>query len=107
VGIRETKTVYVSDRNQEFFLDQMETSHLLNAIAHHRKQMETITWIIEESRHSTPWITLRMAHQTFLIERESKLRYTIAQLAQELASRSVNEDDLERGDYASHGYFKD
>jgi hypothetical protein len=41
------KYMYVSDRGEEFEVGHMETSHLLNVIAHHKRQLETLEWIKE------------------------------------------------------------
>ena len=60
----------------------MQSSHLLNAINHHLKQVETINYVGREFGFTG----------TYLQQRKVDLQDTIRILATELASRPVEED---------------
>lgn len=49
MGLFNRKPVYISDRGDTYTVEEMEPSHLLNAINHHRTQIGTIDWILEQS----------------------------------------------------------
>jgi hypothetical protein len=50
MGLFTRKPAYLSDRGDLFQVDEMEPTHLLNAIAHHRKQMQTLDHILEHAK---------------------------------------------------------
>lgn len=85
--IKQTKTVYISDRNQEFFLDEMQFSHLLNAHAHHRKQIQTLEGIVQGQDHPSG----------YCLNKLSDLKLTLSALEYEIANRREdNEPDNEK-----------
>jgi hypothetical protein len=90
MGIRIQKVTYISDRGQEFEIDEMQSSHLMNAIHHHQKQIGVIADLLFNEVWSPD------DEQTKnLRERQDHLIETVNQLATELANRSL-EDDAKR-----------
>jgi len=85
VGLFNRKPVYISDRGDTFDVEEMEASHLLNAINHHRTQIGTIDWILEmgdpDSRKN------QMLHL-----RRINLFTTIEALIKELRTRDPDKD---------------
>lgn len=86
MGLKKRQFVYVSDRGQEFEIDEMQSSHLLNAINHHNTQWCTIEEMLNANGANTN-----------LRERQVELENTIAELQTELANRTL-EDDAKRDD---------
>ena len=80
MGIRkQVQVTYTTDRGIEMELAEMESSHLLNAIAHHRNQVETIKFAKGVVREGTDLNNLD--------NRQADLEDTIEMLCAELASR--------------------
>lgn len=92
MGIKKRNVVYVSDRGDEFELDQMEPSHLINVLKHHRAQRECLENIIEMRG-------LAKSH-THLGTRIKRLIETENALIDELMRRDPDEDDDEEGVYS-------
>lgn len=88
MGIRKQKVVYYSDRGQGFEIDEMQSSHLLNAINHHTMQIHVLQSILDGGNFSDD-------HLDNLLDRKEDLRSTVEALSQELASRTL-EDDAKR-----------
>lgn len=87
MAIKRTRTVYVSDRNQEFFLEEMQFSHLLNAYAHHQKQLK----VLEE-----------MTSNDFIAQRKSALEETLNVLKHEICTRNPQDDEVKE---THRGYY--
>lgn len=85
VGLFNRKPIYVSDRGDEYQLDEMEPTHLLNAINHHRKQIDTIDWILEQT--GTDADKNQMLHL-----RRISLHSTVEALIKELRKRDPDQD---------------
>ena len=92
MGLKKRQFVYVSDRGQEFEIDEMQSSHLLNAINHHHTQFHTVEMI---KARLDPETKLQLGAN--LDERLGELGNTISELMMELANRSM-EDDAKRDD---------
>lgn len=86
MGLFNRKPVYVSDRGDEYQVDEMEPSHLLNAIHHHRKQINTIDWILEQTG-GTDAEKNQMLHL-----RRISLHTTVEALVKELRTRDPDKD---------------
>lgn len=85
-----TRSVYVSDRGQEFELSEMTASHLINAIAHHMKQVDVVD------------SCLSVFNNDLLRRRLNNLNDTISTLKLELSKRDPDEDE---GDQPKRGYY--
>jgi hypothetical protein len=85
MGLFNRKPVYISDRGDSFNVEDMESSHLLNAINHHRKQIGTIDWILEMG-------DLDSDKNQMLHLRRISLFDTIEALIKELRTRDPDED---------------
>lgn len=85
MGLFNRKPIYVSDRGDEYQLDEMEPTHLLNAINHHRKQIDTIDWILEQT--GTDADKNQMLHL-----RRISLHSTVEALIKELRKRDPDQD---------------
>ena len=85
MGLFNRKPIYISDRGDQYTVEEMESSHLLNAINHHRTQIATIDWILDlgdpDSRKN------QMLHL-----RRINLFTTIEALVEELRKRDPDED---------------
>lgn len=46
--------IYVSDRGEEFTISEMKTSHIINVLAHHVRQVVTLQKIVEAFKHERP-----------------------------------------------------
>ena len=88
MGLKLRKFVYVSDRGQEFEVDEMATSHLLNALNHHHTQLHTVANCINRRKEQGKDVEN-------LVERREALVELVQELMDELASRSL-EDDAKR-----------
>ena len=85
MGLFTRKPVYISDRGDEFQVDEMESSHLLNAINHHRTQISTIDWIMESlSKDKNDFTNLHL--------RRINLHTTVEALVKELLTRDPDQD---------------
>lgn len=89
MGMKSPKTIYISDRGKEFILEDMASSHLLNAIHHHHTQLHTVGNIIERRNEKG------LDSIGNLDERRGGLTITLQALMDELAVRSL-EDDAKR-----------
>jgi hypothetical protein len=67
----------------------MEPSHLLNAINHHRTQIDTVDWILEQG-------TPDSAKNQLLHLRRISLFNTVEALVKELRTRDPDEDHADR-----------
>lgn len=95
MGLRTRKFVYISDRGQEFEINEMGSSHLLNAINHHGKQVVVVKEAIEYARDPDDRFRLEQDQVRNLMDRQEGLEETIHELLTELANRSP-EDDAKR-----------
>jgi len=86
MGLFTRQPVYVSDRGQEFQLEDMQPTHLLNAIDHHRKQIATLDWILEQTGNDNE--KNQMLHL-----RRISLCTTVEALVKELRTRDPDEDN--------------
>lgn len=89
VGLFTRNPIYVSDRGDEFQLENMEPSHLLNAINHHKTQIETLDWILEQT--GTDAEKNQMLHL-----RRISLHTTVEALVKELRNRDPDLDHEDR-----------
>jgi len=83
MGIKKVRTAtYISDSGKEFDLAEMTSSHILNVIIHHQKQLEAVLRCpgFEDD-------------YPFLFKREQSLRDTIAVLYAEIATRDPDKDE--------------
>lgn len=88
MGLFNRKPIYVSDRGEEFQLEEMEPSHLLNVIKHHRAQINTVDWAMDQlDKDKTDFTNLHY--------RRINLYNTIEALLQELATRDPKNDHEE------------
>lgn len=88
VGLFNRKPIYISDRGEEFQLEEMEPSHLLNVIKHHRAQINTVDWAMDQlDKDKTDFTNLHY--------RRINLYNTIEALLQELATRDPKNDHEE------------
>lgn len=90
MGLFNRKPIYVSDRGDEFEVEDMESSHLLNAINHHRTQIDTIDWILEQTGG-----TDAQKNQLLHLRRIS-LHNTVEALVKELRLRDPDQDHEDR-----------
>jgi hypothetical protein len=82
MGIKNVRTAtYIADTGKEYQLDEMTSSHILNVIAHHQKQLEAMG------------LCPGFENFPFLIARDRGLRDTITVLYSELAARDPDKDD--------------
>lgn len=84
MGLFTRNPLYITDRGDEFQINEMEPSHLLNAINHHRTQVDTVDWILENSKESED---LNNLHR-----RRINLYNTVEALVKELKSRDPDND---------------
>lgn len=89
VGLFTRNPIYVSDRGDEFQLEDMAPSHLLNAINHHKTQIETLDWILEQT--GTDAEKNQMLHL-----RRISLHTTVEALVKELRNRDPDLDHEDR-----------
>jgi hypothetical protein len=82
MGIKRKKSAtYQADTGKEFEVSDMASSHILNVIGHHMRQVETLDFI---ERYASP------PHH--LGSRKELLLETITILAEELQTRDPNND---------------
>lgn len=86
MGLFNRKPVYVSDRGDTYDVEEMESSHLLNAINHHRTQIATIDWIIDQTGGPDA------EKQQMLHLRRINLFNTVEALVKELRTRDPDKD---------------
>lgn len=89
MGLFNRKPIYVSDRGDEYQVEEMEPSHLLNAINHHRKQIDTIDWILSQSDSDAK-------RNQMLHLRRISLFTTVEALVKELRTRDPDLDHEDR-----------
>ena len=86
MGIKKVRScTYVSDTGQEFELSEMTSSHLLNVIAHHKKQLDGLHF-------TSSVVTGQMADEGRARWNDEVLD-TIRVLSEELLSRHPDEED--------------
>jgi hypothetical protein len=85
VGLFNRKPIYVTDRGDEFDIEDMKASHLLNALNHHKTQINTVDWLIDQYAETTTNISN-------LHYRRISLHNTVEALAKELLTRDPAED---------------
>lgn len=85
MGLLRPKAFYVTDRGDSHQIDEMEVSHLMNAINHHRKQINTIDWILEDSTKS-------YRDFNYIHRRRMGLFNTVEALINELMVRDPDKD---------------
>lgn len=86
MGVFRSVVLYRTDSNQVVAVSEMDTSHLLNAINHHRKQVDTITFLKDEFNFTG-------TRARNLDKRREDLIHTIEVLAKELAKRDPQDDE--------------
>lgn len=74
--------IYLSDRGDEYELSQMHSSHILNVLAHHQKQIDALELLPGSVRTA------------LLDKRIMSLRETIKVLAEELGTRDPDQDEV-------------
>lgn len=89
VGLFTRNPIYVSDRGDEFQLEDMAPSHLLNAIRHHKDQINTLDWILDQT--GTDAEKNQMLHL-----RRISLHTTVEALVKELRNRDPDLDHENR-----------
>ena len=92
MGIQKTKTLYISDRGDEFVLEEMQYSHLLNVYNHHTTQLNTLKTIIEKELPSA-----NMA----IHQRVVDMKETLKALQYEIVVRDLDEGHITA---RNHGY---
>jgi hypothetical protein len=83
MGLFNRKPIYISDRGDEYALENMEPTHLMNAINHHRTQIDTIDWCLEQAGTKD---------QPNLNFRRIELYTTVQALVKELVKRDPEKD---------------
>ena len=73
--------IYTSDRGDNYEVSNMETSHLVNVIGHHRTQIATLRGLYQDHPHPA------------LLHRVTMLENVIDVLADELIQRNVSDDE--------------
>jgi predicted transposase YbfD/YdcC len=86
MGVFKSVVLYRTDGNQVMAVADMSTSHLLNAINHHNKQVETIHWLLDTMNYNTK-------QQKCLTDRAEELVQTVEVLGLELAERDPKDDE--------------
>ena len=84
MAIFNRKPIYISDRGDQYQLEEMEPTHLMNAINHHRKQVDTIDWCLETLADLTDLSNLHYRRITLV--------NTIEALVTELLKRDPDDD---------------
>lgn len=83
------KGVYVTNRGVRWYIAHMDSSHLINAIGFHRKQLETLRSLIADFKNNKK-----------LVKRAQQLATKTHELEQELAKRDPDDDHIaERDNY--------
>lgn len=47
MGIKKSKTIYISDRGDDYYVEDMENSHLANTIAHIDKKIQALSHVCD------------------------------------------------------------
>lgn len=89
MGVFRAVTMYRTDTGKELAVEEMETTHLMNAINHHKKQCDMIIMLIQKRSGNGK-------STGYLPQREADLKETIAVLEEELAERNPD-DEREAG----------
>ena len=82
MGVFRSEILYRTDAGKVLAVTEMATSHLMNAIAHHQKQVVVLEDILEEYEGDTGYIKARKAN----------LEETIVILQEELIERNPDDD---------------
>lgn len=85
MGLFNRKPIYVTDRGDKYEVEEMESSHLLNAINHHRTQINTLDWILDQTGTDA-------VKNQFLHLRRISLHTTVEALVKELRTRDPDTD---------------
>lgn len=85
MGVFKAVTMYRTDTGKEMAVEDMESTHLMNAINHHKKQCDMVMILIQKRSAN---------HQDigYLKAREANLHDTIAVLEEELAHRNPDDE---------------
>ena len=86
MGLCKSKPYYVTDRGDATQLDEMKVSHILNAINHHRTQIDTIDFVLEDATKS--YRDFNNVHR-----RRMALHDTVEALITELLTRDPDDDN--------------
>lgn len=98
MGIQTSKTVYKSDRGQEFELETMQSSHILNVMRLHNDQYRTLCAVIQDNPG--------LADNANLKARAEGLENTLEGLIGELSRRHPNDDlDFEVSNHDHHDHY--
>lgn len=84
MGLFIRKPAYITDRGDVYDVEDMASSHLLNAIKHHRHQIETIEWVLG--------VVPKSADLTQVERRKIQLHSTVEALVTELLTRDPDKD---------------
>lgn len=82
MGVFKSRVKYRSDTNQQFHVADMQTSHLINAIGHHNRQLETLENVAQNYTGDL----------TYIKQRRDDLEETIDVLTDELIERDPDKD---------------
>lgn len=85
MGIKKSKVIYVTDRGDNYYVEDMENSHLANTITHIQKKMDALI-IVKES------VALTNEERLALVGHIECLLNDRNVLAKELASRESCKD---------------
>jgi len=86
MGVFKSRVKYRSDGGQQFHVADMATSHLINAIGHHNKQLDTIEDIMQSYTGDL----------LFIKQRREDLEETVDVLTDELIERDPAKDPERR-----------
>lgn len=84
MGIFNRKPIYISDRGDEFVIEDMAPSHLLNVLNLHMNQLKVLCQIVETASPARD--------KEFGIQRLTGLENTVALLSSELLTRDPAKD---------------
>ncbi len=87
MGVFKSVTLYRTDGGVVMAVDEMTSSHLLNAIHHHLKQVSTIDFLKEA-------VEFKEDGADRLVLRKAALKNTINVLGIELASRDPKDEEM-------------
>ncbi len=82
MGVFKSKQKYRSDSGHTTFVERMTTSHLINAIGHHNRQLDTLADIMQNYTGDL----------VFIKQRREDLEETVDVLTDELIERDPKDD---------------
>lgn len=85
MGVFKAVTMYRTDTGKEMAVEDMESTHLMNAINHHKKQLDLIIIMIQKRSANNQ-------DQGYLASRRANLADTIEVLENELAQRNPDDE---------------